>query len=627
MFAKIFVKEWRENILVFSIAVLMMLALTVLNFSSREEMTLLFSGMFLLVFLPFAALLVGSSGFYSEHKDKAWIYLLSRPIRKELIWIFKYVSQLSVLLAIFLIFFAAKRFLPGLDRILEDINFPAYDFGLVSFSLYVVIPLVAFTVSFSLSLLSEKPFITFFATVILGTALMFVFQQYVEFLWWTFFHVDNLNFFWLFIGASFIAASILTFLKSDFSQPREKIFIFSRYLILFLILSFLAGTVVFTEGRIFSAGKSFDPYLAQKMEEDVYFPTYGRGILKYDGQKDEVEKLSHTSSFMLFNLDFSLRGAKIAFLKEAKGKRDWHRDLWIMNEDGSGERVLVESHREDSPFHRLYIQSLILSSSAEKVAFITAESSPRAAERVPILWWMNADGTDLKSQTLADLSKSTCRLLAWPPSEDYLILLAERKLPPQQSEKKIIRVRLGDGSSQVLAENVTTEYQIKVSPGHDFLAFTSFDPGTKKKTLSVLDLKTLDEMRVAEAEPLKLGMGKWSQDGSKIAYLLNGELCVYAVNNKKSWSIAKGSPEQEFGMAFDWISKGSRLVLVYPLNGGYCLKITAEESSEEKVIRIPHRIERPILIWGLEDRVLLKGAKGGPLWRVDPKTEEWKKVY
>ena len=81
MFGKVFLKEWRENILVFGLAIFMIIALVVLSLSEMRELTLNFSAMFLLLFLPFAALLIGSGGFFSEFKDNAWVYLFSRPMR------------------------------------------------------------------------------------------------------------------------------------------------------------------------------------------------------------------------------------------------------------------------------------------------------------------------------------------------------------------------------------------------------------------------------------------------------------------------------------------------------------------------------------------------------------------
>ena len=120
MFVKIFLKEWRENILVFSLSIVLLLALAVLNFSGDDELTMYFSGMFLWIFLPFAALLIGSSGYYSEFKDNAWIYMFSRPVRKWQIWLTKFISLLSIFLLVFLVFYLFIQYLPGLKEILDD---------------------------------------------------------------------------------------------------------------------------------------------------------------------------------------------------------------------------------------------------------------------------------------------------------------------------------------------------------------------------------------------------------------------------------------------------------------------------------------------------------------------------
>lgn len=280
MFARMFFKEWRENIVIFSLAILLMIATALLSLSNQKELTLYFSGMFLLLFLPFAALLIGSGGFYSEHKDNAWIYLFSRPIAKWKIWVFKYVSQLSILLVIFGVFFLVKQILPGLDEILKDINFPSDLRGLFSFSLYFVMPLLAYTISFSISLLYEKQFIIFFVSILIGTGLAFLFQRYLEFLWRMYFSYEGFKSFAIFIALSFILASILTFVRVDFSQMGKKILIFSKFILLFLALSFALGTVWIAKGDLFSGSKEFYyPYFV-KHDGDVYLGRPFKGIIR-----------------------------------------------------------------------------------------------------------------------------------------------------------------------------------------------------------------------------------------------------------------------------------------------------------------------------------------------------------
>ena len=178
-------KEWKENILIFLLAILMMAAMIILNLTRQEEMTLYSSGMFLLLFLPLAAMLIGSGGFYTEQKDKAWIYLFSRPVKKESIWIYKYVSQLSVLAVIFVIFYFIRQVLPGLDKIFQDldINYPDIFSLKFTLSVYVVFPIIAFTVAFSLSILHDKQFIIFLVSILIGVGFVFVSQMYTYFLW------------------------------------------------------------------------------------------------------------------------------------------------------------------------------------------------------------------------------------------------------------------------------------------------------------------------------------------------------------------------------------------------------------------------------------------------------------
>ncbi|MBN1273197.1 MAG: hypothetical protein JXB26_13100 [Candidatus Aminicenantes bacterium] len=270
MFLRILSKEWRENIVIFVLAILFMTAMVVLSLTNQTELTLHFSGMFLLLFLPFAALLIGSGGFYTEFKDNAWIYLFSRPIKKEILWIFKYISLLSILAVIFGIFFLAKQILPGLDEIINDIKFPTGFRSVLSFSLYFVIPVIAFTVSFSISILYDKPFIVFFVSIFVGTALAFVYRYYVEFLMKTYFYMGSFRVLRLFFALSFILASVLTLTKSDFSQMGRKILTFSKFAAFFLIISLVLGTVVIAKGDLFRGTKLFYPYFAVKHKGDVF---------------------------------------------------------------------------------------------------------------------------------------------------------------------------------------------------------------------------------------------------------------------------------------------------------------------------------------------------------------------
>ncbi len=625
MFVKIFLKEWRENILIFVLAILMMAAMIALNLSGQQEMTLHFSGMFLLLFLPFAGLLIGSGGFYSEYKDNAWIYLFSRPIRKELIWIFKYVSQLSILVAIFFIFYFVRRFLPGLDRILQDLDFPNVYIRLLPLSIYVVMPLMAFTTGFSLSLLYDKQFIIFFASILVGIGLLFASQNYIEFLWIKGYRVRNHEIFYLFFALSFILSSVLTFVKADFSQQVKKILKFSKYLVIFLAVSFLLGTVWATNGQIFSSGKGFYSWNSQEYQGNFYFQSFRGGILRYVAAKARIDILDKKARIPYEK--FSVRAGQIAFIQTViEGKR-WYNDLWIMDSDGTDKKPLIESHKKDSPFHDMHIGSCLLSPDGRKVAFVSNHWEKQEGRRIWVhtLWWMNTDGAQTRSHRFDVFPLKNLELMAWPPETNNIIMLIEEKPPLQSKPAQIIEFDLSEESQQVLIEDFKAPRRWSVSPDQDYMVLRTSQHDEINEIYVVLNLQTHEMNEIFSAEHLKVWGLKWSPDGRQLAYSRAKELYVYKLDEKEIKKISQRNYEYEIG--FDWTSDGKKFILNAPIDGENHLVVMDESFEEIKKIKIPVPFKGALLVWGLEDQALLKGTGKGSLWRIDLETEDWKKVY
>ncbi|MGD8540494.1 MAG: ABC transporter permease, partial [Candidatus Aminicenantes bacterium] len=188
MLLKIFFKEWRENILVFSLSLVILLALVILNFSGQEDLTMYFSGMFLWIFLPFAALLIGSSGYYSEFRDNAWIYMFSRPVKKWQVWLTKYIALLSIFITVVLVFYILLQSLPGLKDILDDSGLFFMMGGLLAYSPFLLVSFLALTISYSISILSEKQFVLVFVSILIGTGFLYISWKYQEFLIMTYFY-------------------------------------------------------------------------------------------------------------------------------------------------------------------------------------------------------------------------------------------------------------------------------------------------------------------------------------------------------------------------------------------------------------------------------------------------------
>jgi hypothetical protein len=634
MFVKIFVKEWRENILIFALALLMMAIMIVLNLTGREEMTLYSSGMFLLLFLPLAAMLIGSGGFYTEYKDNAWVYLFSRPIKKEYLWIFKYFSQLSVLVAVFVVFYFVRRLLPGLDKIFQDldINYPAFNFGEhFSLSVYVVFSVIAFTIAFSLSFLHDKQFVIFLLSILINTGVLCISQIYIYFLWELGFFTSSEGLLSILIALSFVLASILTLVKADFSQTKKKILRFSAYALIFLVLSFFLSTAWATKGQIFSSKRELSAWFAQAYQGSLYFQDYRQGVLRYDPSREGIERLNKNSRFS--PEPFSLKAGQIAYM-QIRSRRQWTNDLWLMNTDGSGARPLVQSSEEDSPFYRKRVESFILSHDAQKIAFVTTQKEERENKKsawIHTLWWMNTDGSRLKSQILDVPYGREARLIALMPFADKVVLeIKQRAIVREKSRIKMID--LVEGTVQVLAENSLSPLFWNPSPDQDYLTLTIRNPDTEKDMCILLNLRTFETTELYSKEVLGLASGRWSPDGRKIVFFQpreqsshDRELWFYDLEEKKFEKFFQ--QEHQHGIRYDWASNGQKFLILDSIEEESLLIVMNEDFEKEKTIKIPKEVPYAYHIWGLENCALLQTTGKGVIWRVDLETEDWKRIY
>jgi hypothetical protein len=618
MFHKIFLKEWRDNIVLFSIAMLFMLALVALNLSARKELTLYFMGVFLLLFLPVCGLLVGSGGFYSEFRDNAWIYMFSRPIKKEKIWLFKYVSLFSLLGAIILIFFFVKKLLPGLNEVMREFQVPKELAGLVSFSTYLALPVLVFTISFSLSILYEKQFAVLLISALAGAALAFVLQQFHIFLWTTYLYDGELKGFQVVLGLSFVAASILTLQRTDFSQTAKKVFAFAKYLTFFLVLSFVLATVWIAGGNPFSGKKWIETNGAVQYGGDVYFWTQPRwSLLRYSSTGGDVERVVKEREPIEY--EFSVGGGKIAFFVDVKKGRRWSKDLWVMNTDGTGRRALAEAHDPRSPFHDLsFWGNCLLSPDGGKVAFVSISGDIRSKgvrRDSSVLWWMNTDGAGSSSRLRSDFPVDD--LIAWAEPRNSLIVGTGEKA----SNHKVIRLDLETGTPQTLAENVSGWFRLRTSPRQDFLALCCRDPLGGGTILVTFDLRTLEKKVVDAADSGYYGALVWDPSGDRLAFSKKGEVVIYSAKEDR---IVRSLPwSYQYGSLYGWLLDGEEFVLME----GRSLKVFDKEFKEEKRLTIPKSVKIPQNLWGLDHKVLVYDAEWSKLWRLDLITERWERVY
>lgn len=627
MFVKIFIKEWRENILVFMLALLLMAALLFLNFSEERELTLYFSGMFLFLFLPFASALIGSGAFYSEFKDNAWVYMFSRPIRRERIFLYKYISLMSVLAVIVVIFVLIKSLLPGLTRIVQDIDVSQDEvLGLLSLPAYVVVPLIGFTLAFSLSILYERQFVNVFITVLLAVIFILQIQAYAYVVLMAYGYWKNLNILIVFVPMSFLAASFLTFRKIDFSQMKPKIIYFLKYVVLFLVLTFLVQTLWVGRGNLFSGSREFSTFFALTHQGDFFAPAYHRGILKYDYAADDVSYLKETRSY--FWRGFSLNGSRIAFLKDMRSRsKRWAKELWIMNADGSGARGLIDSGKVDSPFYnKEFSDSCLLSQDGDSLIFATLRRTRSPLKTYVTLWWMDLDARGMKSQAL-ELGGNcwNFQFFAWQPEESRVCLgYEERTISNRRVDNRIIKASLDDGSHDVLLDSVGDFFNVNVSPDQKYIAVRVRDPQDGLGKLMLVNLGPDESKVLFQAKNLLVRWTKWDSRGKKLAFYQARKLYVYDMQTEEISDVYTNP--KAAGMSFDWAS-GQLVILHVDSDMNFFVRVVGPDFKIKKEIPLPRSFRKAAMIWGLKDRALVGAKTGGPLWRVDLETEEWKKVY
>jgi ABC-type transport system involved in multi-copper enzyme maturation permease subunit len=610
------------------LALLLLAALIALNFSDQRELTLYFSGMFLFLFLPFASALIGSGAFYSEFKDNAWVYLFSRPIRREKIFMYKYISQLSVLAAIVVLFVLIKGLLPRLTQLMQDIdvNQDAV-LGLLSLPSYVVVPLIGFTLAFSLSILYEKQFVNAFVTVLLGVILILQIQAYAYVVLMAYGYWKNLNILIVLFPLSFLAASFLTIRKVDFSQMKPKILYFLKYVILFLALTFLVQTVWIGRGKLFTGSREFNTYSALTHRGDFFASAYGRGMLKYDHAADDVFFLKKNRAY--FWDDFSLSGSRIAFFKEVRSRSNrWAQELWIMNTDGTDTRMLLDSGSDDSPFHGKEIpRKCLLSPDGSFLIFATIERTRNPLKTFVTLWWMEIDTRDMKSRDVE--LNGNCRNLwpfGWEPGEDWICLgYEERTVSNRRVSNKIIKVSLAEGGYDILTDFIGDFFSVNVSPDQKSMTVRIRDPQDGLGKLLLLDFRSGERKVLYQGKTLFSRWAKWNSQGTKLAFWQ--PRILYVFDMQKDEIIEAYTSPSVVGAGFDWAS--DRLILLdHDVEMNTFVMVLGPDYTIKKEIPLPDSFQTPRSLWGLKDRALISGGiNGGPLWRVDLTTEEWKKVY
>ncbi|GEM_PF-947137 len=637
MWGKTFWKEWKEKINIFFLALVfqVIFVFLALTHSSQKEFIELLTLTMILAFFPLVGLLLGSSAFYSEFKDGAWAFLFSRPVPKWKVWLSKYLSLLSILLSLLAVFFFLSQVLPQVKEILESYQFPVQFVGqrISLLLLGVLFPVYAFTIAFSISFLSEKQFVIIFSSLFLLIILDLIAYFYQKnifsllpptLLFSSGIFKELFLLLTVLVASSFFLASILTFSKADFSQPKKKILFFGKFLFLFLLISVAVNTV-WIGAKAHFGGKDYI-HSWQLFEGDAYFSS-NKGIYKFAAKEERLKKIG--KPVISFN-PFSLAKGKMAFL--AHRLKNDQVELWLMNQDGSQRKRLAwRSQSKESPFYQLNPSSCFLSPDGEKIAWTALPPKGQA----PLLFWMNSDGRRMRSRPLAwpsvGYKNFKPEIIAWTENNNIVLLLRELG-KSGLSFPAILIFNPETETSTILTERISRPYEIAVSPGQNYLAYCYRNETENKEVLSLLSLNPLEKEKIYIDDFIVLRGLAWSRDEGKLAFSVEKSktelfLAVYSLKEKRVVSSKELSQDEPclYPLVIDWIFKNQKLVLNDPCHG--YIQVLDEKLNEEKRIKTPASLKKVLLLFALDKGVLFKERERARLWELNLEAEEWKRVY
>jgi ABC-type transport system involved in multi-copper enzyme maturation permease subunit len=625
------VKEWKEksSLVIFALAVFLLFSIAFSVYAKDAETLDLLVSTLLLVFPAAFALLLGASGFASEFQDGAWAYLFSRPVKRWRIWLAKCFSLLTVLYVAILFLALLIRFHPVLATAGGTFHFTLV--GDKSYGLFVfVMPLVFFMMSFSLSVVFDKPFSVAFLAALIWMALLLALTVMIEPL----FNRGVLpsvlsaeSIVAVLLPLSFILASFVTLNKADFSQPRSRAWTFTisaaaSFLILAVAVSLYALGVwkPMDEGYIYNLQSSAD---------GLYF-TSDKGFFKFDAADGRTQKIADNPSLWG---NISLGGDKVAFeTYYLEGARQGFAELRIMKINGQDEKSLVKAWDQDSPLYGGYFYPIRVSPRGDRVAFV-AKNIPKTT--TADFWLIDSDGSNLRGYDLGVRNVNSYLSLVFENSGQSIFLFFSPKLEPgsnvRQAGASIMRVDLESGEATLLAEGIRRPYlsfwQPRPESETDQILYLSFDKVLSKDILTILDPRSLVERRIYSEESVICF--RLNKAGNMLAFLTSQSyLGFYSLAENRLVRITelKGYDLRWPSEAIKW-TYDNRIILtkIEGENSSICLLDT--DLAEQKGYRLPFSSNKAERIWSAGKYVVVEDTQRHQLWGVDLETEKWLRIY
>lgn len=642
MFKALLVKEWKEkaSLAAFGLGLMIVFLAAFLVFGDSQDLRDLIPAGFLIIFFPFIGLILGAGAFESEFRDGAWAYLLSRPVRKETVWLAKLVAALSIMAGFWLAFLGLMAAVPGIGDAITGLKFPnMLEAELELFSLVLLSSVFYFSVAFSLSILSERQFSLVFGSFFLAFLLQgglsfFAFQAGGRDLLThagRFPLLDVYKMALILSSLAFLGASLFTFRKADFSQPKRKIMMLSRASLIFLLAAWLLS----------AAWPSLRPGPREELQSGVdvvggqaFFSTT-RGLFRFDVARDKLTKIVRWRERYPRVVIGGGRALYATGAESAAGP-----SLRVVNADGGETQLLAGGKMREAGVY-IWFTHLALSPDGRTAACLYDEVNETShRDRQQRLASVRTDGSG--PTRLHPLDPALARdgrefswisIVAWLERPDRLLLARHS----QTGATSLWKYDLATDAQSKLFES--RQAQFIPSPGRDVVLVISKKDLEGPIEASLLDIGTAEVSAVMTIESSRTPVWSafqsavWSPKGDKVAFLIlhdggNAVPVIYVRSERRvvtPGDIQIKKSKVGWEPALGWIDD-TKLILSLPEDRS--IKILGPGLAEERTLSIPTQVGEKSAAWSDGSSVFLAdfGEKGS-VWRLDLKTEKWKKIW
>ncbi len=294
-------------------------------------------------------------------------------------------------------------------------------------------------------------------------------------------------------------------------------------------------------------------------------------------QEISLESLNEGVSFG--SIAYAPEGRELLFTSDRSGQRK----IWLMDDDGSDARVLLDDEGAES--------GAVWSPSGDRIAF------RRSADGRSDVWVVGRDGEGLRRVTNDSLRPGHLR---WSPDGASIAFLAVRG---EHQDLHVVDVESGEVRRLTEGANPWDEYRFDPawSPDGDRIAFVSNQGDYWHQDLWMVDVTSGEERKVSTDVDV-MTSPVWSPDGAHIAfnavkkhefwwgdqsdvYLVDAEELSVRKLEMNQWvsdrngsiGLVWGPDGSELFFRYEW--EGDANLWRVPVEGGVATKVTYEEGS------------------------------------------------